>query len=111
MKKRLSVIAFGGMLASLLIWMPATAQQKDKSPTTPATKEEKVVAPPFLGVAVESMPPGVARQVPDLKGRGIIITHVTKDSPAHKAGLKPFDILLSYDDYQLNSPEQLVRLV
>jgi membrane-associated protease RseP (regulator of RpoE activity) len=34
-----------------------------------------------------------------------------KGSPAEKAGLQPFDILLQYNDQKLFSPEQFTRLV
>jgi len=65
----------------------------------------------FLGLAVESLPPMLARQFPDLKGRGVLVAQVTKDSPADHAGLKPDDILTSYDNHQLYAPEQLVKLI
>ena len=36
---------------------------------------------------------------------------MAKGSPADKAGVKAYDILLSYDEHQLYAPEQLVKLV
>ena len=45
------------------------------------------------------------------KGQGILIDRVAKDSPAAKAGLQPYDVLLSYGNQKLHSPEQLVEMV
>jgi len=44
-------------------------------------------------------------------GRGIVISDVSEGSPADKAGLKENDILTSYDDQKLFSPDQLVSLI
>ena len=41
----------------------------------------------------------------------MLIGRVEPSSPAEAAGLKPYDLLLSYDDQKLFSPEQLSRLV
>ena len=49
------------------------------------------------------------RQIPD--GSGIVVEEVADDSPAQKAGLRQHEILISFDDQRLYSPEQLVRLV
>ena len=40
-----------------------------------------------------------------------MVRRVETGSPAEKAGIKPYDILLSYDDQKLFSPEQLTGLV
>jgi len=78
---------------------------------TPAVAKAAVGA--HLGVAVEPVPPVLSAQLPDTvpQGQGVLISRVEPDSPAAAAGLKPFDILLSYDDQKLFSPEQLSRLV
>lgn len=43
--------------------------------------------------------------------QGVPIVRVTPDSPAAKAGLKPGDILLSYNGETIMGPQQLGRLV
>ena len=65
----------------------------------------------YLGVGVEAVPSALEKQLPTLNNQGVLIAEVAKDSPAQHAGLKPYDILVSYDDHQLYSPEQLVKLV
>ena len=67
----------------------------------------------FLGVAVESVNESLRshlqNQIPD--GSGLLVEEVAEGSPAAKAGLQPHDILVSFDDQKLYSPEQLVKLV
>lgn len=45
------------------------------------------------------------------RGKGLLIRQVEPGSPATSAGLQAFDILLSYDDQKLFSPDQLSALV
>ncbi|RMD71529.1 MAG: PDZ domain-containing protein [Gammaproteobacteria bacterium] len=68
---------------------------------------------PFLGVIAKPVPPEVASQLPSSlsPGQGVLVAEVIPDSPAAKAGLKPYDILLSFDDQKLFSPRQLRELV
>ncbi len=67
----------------------------------------------YLGVEIESLPPALSSHLQGVvpNGQGLLITHVPKDSPAAKAGLQPYDILLSYGDHKLHSPQQLIELV
>jgi membrane-associated protease RseP (regulator of RpoE activity) len=67
----------------------------------------------YLGLGVESVPPALASHLPGVlpPDQGVLVGKVAKDSPAGKAGLQPNDILLSYGDQKLYSPEQLVKLV
>jgi hypothetical protein len=66
---------------------------------------------PWLGVALEKIPPLVASQLGLAKGTGLAITHVVADSPAAKAGLQADDILVRLGDQTLVNPEQLTVLV
>jgi hypothetical protein len=67
----------------------------------------------YLGVTISRLPDPVRAQLPDTipREQGLLVEQVMKDSPAEKAGLQPFDILLQYNDQKLFSPEQLTRLV
>jgi len=85
-----------------------SATDKDQSANSAAKNSEEHA---FLGLAVESLPQTFARQFPDLKGRGVLVVQVTKDSPADRAGLKQDDILTGYDKQDLYAPEQLVKMI
>lgn len=68
---------------------------------------------PYLGVMVEWIHPAFGTQMPELlkDGQGVMLAYVQPESPAAKAGLKPHDVLLTYDDQKLFTPGQLVRLI
>lgn len=67
-----------------------------------------------LGIALTKVPDAVRAQfnTDDLPaGFGVMVQEVSEESPAAKAGLEPFDILVKFDDQKLVSGEQLVALV
>lgn len=77
------------------------------------TKEGKETKEAHLGIAVANVPASLYSHLPETlaKGEGVLVAQVAKDSPAAKAGLKAHDILLTYDNQKLFSPEQLVKMV
>jgi membrane-associated protease RseP (regulator of RpoE activity) len=110
MKRAVFTLAFAGLLTNLL---PALADDDPaKKSTSPGTNQAGQKQT-YLGLAVVKVPRALASQMPGIlpKGQGVLIMQVAKDSPAEKAGLKTDDILLSYGDQKLSSPEQLVKLV
>jgi len=68
---------------------------------------------PSLGIGIEPLHAAMLRHLPQVirDGRGIMVTEVHHDSPADKAGIKAHDIITSYDDQKLYSPEQLAKLI
>ena len=65
----------------------------------------------FLGVAIEPVPSTLAMPAGLWKDQGLMVAQVQPDSPAAKAGLKAHDVLVSYDDQKLFTPEQLTKLI
>ena len=67
----------------------------------------------YIGIATERVSSVLADQLTDLvdKGQGLVIKHVLPKSPAEKAGLKPSDVLATYDDKRITSVAQLKKLV
>ena len=69
------------------------------------------LARPFLGPLAAPLD-HLADQLPPLPGvRGVLVTEVIPDSPAHKVGLKPGDVILRYNDAPLHDCRDLVRLI
>ena len=66
---------------------------------------------PFLGVITSPAPPALVAQLGLPEEFGLLVEEVSPDSPAAKAGLQRHDVLKSFDDQQLVSPEQLAVLV
>lgn len=75
--------------------------------------EDAVSQQAYLGVGVSPMHPALVRQLPDIvgKGRGVLIEEVVPGSPAAQAGLEQYDILIQFNNQDLYSPEQLVKLI
>jgi len=80
---------------------------KKPAPTSAGVKQA------YLGVDLEPLPHALASQLPGVlpKGQGVLIGFVEKGSPAEKAGLRPDDVLLSFDKKDVYSPDQLVKMV
>jgi membrane-associated protease RseP (regulator of RpoE activity) len=111
MKHSLIAIALGAVLA-----LPQTvAALAADTPALPATASHTQLQPVrgYLGVTINRLPEPVRVQLPDAipREQGLLVEQVMENSPAEKAGLQPFDILLQYNDQKLFSPEQFIQLV
>lgn len=67
----------------------------------------------FVGVVTEPIPAYLEAQLHDMltAGQGIGIKMVVPDSPAQQAGLKPFDVLTSYNGKAITSSDILRKFV
>lgn len=65
----------------------------------------------WLGVGIQSLTSELAEQFGIKEGHGVLVNEVYEHDPAHVAGIKPGDIILSVDDSPVDSPNQLSRLV
>jgi len=114
MKRLLLTLLLLGFTCSI---RPAQGEDRATNNPSPATlvtlQGQKRAGEGHLGVAVESVPAALRSQLSGVlsKGEGVFVVQVSKDSPAAKAGLKPYDILTGYGDQKLSSPDQLIKLV
>ncbi|MBN1270878.1 MAG: PDZ domain-containing protein [Candidatus Aminicenantes bacterium] len=51
----------------------------------------------YIGIQVQDLSPSLAEYFGVKKGTGVLINEVTKDGPAHKAGLKVGDVIIQVD--------------
>jgi serine protease Do len=65
----------------------------------------------FLGVALAEIDADRAKALRLNEARGVEVGHVEEGSPADKGGIKPGDVLLTYNGENLLGAEQLGRLV
>ncbi|WP_447965713.1 Do family serine endopeptidase [Nitrospira sp. Ecomares 2.1] len=65
----------------------------------------------WLGVGIQSLTKELAEQFGIKEGHGVLVNEVYEHDPAHVAGIKPGDIIVSVDDSPVDSPNQLSRLV
>lgn len=65
----------------------------------------------WLGVDAKAVPPAVRAQLGLKEGHGVLIKSITSSSPAEKAGLKRWDVVLQFGDTEVDTPKTLQRLV
>lgn len=101
------------VFVTLLFAIPLISNAEDADKQTESKSATKPPMQAHLGIGVEPLPPILTSHLPEVigKGRGILISEVTKSSPADKAGLQKNDVLIRYDDQDLYAPEQLVKRV
>jgi hypothetical protein len=99
------------LAAALALPQAVLVQAAETPAATPQTQTQAVKG--YLGVSIDRLPEALRAQLADSvpPQQGVLVTQVMQGSPAEKAGIEPFDILLRYDDQELFSPEQLTKLV
>jgi hypothetical protein len=129
--------ALSGVAAGLLLAAPyAIAQgtqkttEKAKQPGNPAAGAQERPMPkpreasragsqvaakqmPYLGVGVEPLHEAFWAHLRDVleHNQGVLVADVVPDSPAEKAGIKQYDILLAFGEHKIHSPHELTQLV
>jgi hypothetical protein len=114
-KRAFTIVALAASLLMLNGFAVAAKKGKEPSPTkTPkAAQEARAEHYAYLGVGVEELHPAVLSHLHNhlANGEGVLVGQVAAGSPADKAGLKVNDVLMTYGDQKLFSPEQLAKLV
>ncbi len=108
-----AVCAAGMFAMSGLALAQDSAKPAAKDAKSAQQDQEKTSQVAYLGVAVEPLHPAFSQNATNASEHkhGMLIAQVAKNSPAEKAGLKPHDLLTTYDDQKLFFPRQLVALV
>jgi hypothetical protein len=65
----------------------------------------------WLGVMVSRATPAMQAQLKLPKDQGLLVESVQPESPAAKAGIRPFDLLLKANDTPLNDLHDLMKLI
>jgi hypothetical protein len=99
-----------GALSTLCLWPALTSGEERPGDAAAKTAD---VAQAYCGLRVSPLSTVLTAQLANVtgKGRGVVVAYVLPGSPAEKAGLKEHDILITYDNHDVYSPEQLVKLV
>jgi serine protease DegQ len=71
----------------------------------------KPVQHAFLGIRYGTLTPQVARQYNINADHGLIVLEVQAGSPAAQAGLRPGDVILSFDGHDMNQVEDLIAVL
>jgi serine protease Do len=65
----------------------------------------------FLGVQIQPVTDDIAAALGFDKAKGVLVSDVTADTPAAKAGIMRGDIVVSVDGTEVNSPRDLTRMI
>ncbi|CAN5368587.1 hypothetical protein BH10PLA2_BH10PLA2_11950 [soil metagenome] len=67
----------------------------------------------YLGVSLEPVEEALRAQLKGLPGQntGVVVSAVSKDSPAEKIGVQKHDVIIGMDDYEVTSPEMFAQKV
>lgn len=74
-------------------------------------KNDGEVARAYLGIYPQDIDRNLAEAYNLARPQGALLTRVSPDSPAQKAGLKPGDIILQYNDVQIMRASDLLNLL
>ena len=101
------------VLLAIVLAAPVATMVGAAELPTPSTRAQAQATGGYLGVLLGPVTDALRAQMRGVlpSGQGVMILNVIDDSPAAKAGLKAYDILISYNDQKLFSTEQLSHLV
>ena len=63
----------------------------------------------YIGVALRDVDPDLERSLKLTVSHGALVQDVTAGSPGDRAGLQPYDIIVSLDDAEIVNDDQLIR--
>ena len=109
MNARILAILLAAVLAIPVVGIAA----EGGAPPAAIPQTQPLATGGYLGVLLGPVPASVRAQLGSLlpPGQGVLIRDVVADSPAAKAGLESYDIIVAYNDQKLFSPDQLTHLV
>ncbi|MGK9369506.1 S1C family serine protease [Melioribacter sp. Ez-97] len=65
----------------------------------------------WTGLSIQTIDPSIAKAYDLKSSHGVIITNVVKNSPADKAGLKVYDIILGINHFKVNNENTLIGIL
>jgi hypothetical protein len=65
----------------------------------------------WIGVQINEVSPALRSQLNLDEGRGVLVGEVMPESPASKAGVKQYDILLAIGDQKVDSNEDVLKVI
>jgi serine protease Do len=106
MKKNTLIIPAVSMLIGISNCY-AAPQEKSVTPRRAPAKATEA----WLGVSVQDMTSSLAQHPGTDTGRGAFVNEVFEDSPAERAGIREEDIIVRFDEQEIDGADDLVRAV
>ncbi len=80
-------------------------------PVLEQLRERGRVSRGFLGVGLTAMTPALRTALGVTAERGAVVQDVTPDTPAERAGLRAYDVIVSVDDVPVRTDDELIRAI
>jgi len=84
---------------------------KTAIPTIEELVRKGYVVRPWLGVAVRNIDEFLAFRYDLSVDKGAFVTQVAPGSPADKAGIEPGDVIVGFDDGEINNAQELIKAI
>ena len=101
---------FPALLSLIALLSPANAQAPATQPAPNVRSDESPAGPPavWIGLRLTPVPAPLAAHVGE---RGVMIANIAKGSPADKAGLERYDVVVGCAGREVNRPQDLIDAV
>ena len=83
---------------------------KVKNTINELKKNGKIERDFYTGLTVQNIDEGIARYFNLQTAKGVIVTKVTKSSPADVAGIRPGDIIIDVDNYKIDNEQSIMAI-
>lgn len=80
-------------------------------PVLEQLRERGRVSRGFLGVGLTAMTPALQVALGVTAERGAVVQEVSPDTPAERAGLRAYDVIVSVDDVPVTTDDELIRTI
>jgi predicted metalloprotease with PDZ domain len=108
---RISSLTLFVVLPLLLAGSSCTLGQKNPESLKPVQESQESARRGWLGVSISDMTGAKAGDKHGPTKHGVLVTGVTEDSPAEKAGIKEDDIITSFSGKSVEEADDLVQAV
>lgn len=66
---------------------------------------------PYLGITMQTITPALATEIGLSKDRGVLVWYLVPDGPSAQEGLKINDVIVRFQDQEVNEASQLIKLL
>src|SRR5229473_2577842 len=75
----------------------------------PQLREKGHVSRGYIGVGLRDVDPDLQRSLNLPASHGALVQDITEGSPAERAGVRPYDLIVSFDDRVVANDDELIR--